>query len=577
MMPRLLALEWDACEARIAVARTRGNEIVVEHAFAVDLELREGQTPAESDVATRIAAAIAARNLGRIETLVAIGRTNIELRQLALPPSPVEELPELVRFQALRQFTTINEQWPIDFVHVDSGDSESLHVIAAAISPELVKQIQSTCETAELSAKRLVLRPFAAASLLHRHDRGSQPPCTLMVDLLPEEADLTVMVDNRVAMLRTVRTSSSNDSEAQARALLGEIRRTIAAAQNQLTGHRVERIVLCGEGSRVVSFKSLVEEKLTCDVQLFDPFGDLQIEGELAQNKPEHPGRFAPLLGMLADEAAGATHGIDFLHPRERPAPPNLWRKYGVYAGLGLSVCAAIAMLLLFSRMNLDATIADLNARSRGMEKTVAKAKKKSDDLRRIEEFLSTEYSWLDELKGLSDSLPPAEDVILTQLNMISGPGGGQISLDGYTRESSHIEDVQRALRSTGRRVIPKGGGIEPGQKEYSWQFKELIVLPPRTDFSANLPVEPTAVAAASEEAQASEEFIETIDEDPPTVEPSATPPTQDPPKTASDDLESAALNKPADEIDAPATDSLTVDVPALNQPASDPQASNSP
>ena len=66
-MPRLLALEWDACEARIAVARTRGNEIVVEHAFVVDFELGEGQTPAESDVGKRLALWALAKDYGKTD------------------------------------------------------------------------------------------------------------------------------------------------------------------------------------------------------------------------------------------------------------------------------------------------------------------------------------------------------------------------------------------------------------------------------------------------------------------------------------------------------------------------------
>ena len=36
-MARLLAIEWDAREVRVAVARTAGREVEVDDAFAVDL------------------------------------------------------------------------------------------------------------------------------------------------------------------------------------------------------------------------------------------------------------------------------------------------------------------------------------------------------------------------------------------------------------------------------------------------------------------------------------------------------------------------------------------------------------
>jgi hypothetical protein len=180
------------------------------------------------------------------------------------------------------------------------------------------------------------------------------------------------------------------------------------------------------------------------------------------------------------------------------------------------------------------------------MNDNVKKAKKKTADVKRVEDFLSTEYVWLDELKQLSDSLPPADDVILTQLSMSSSPSGGQISLDGYTKESSQIKDVQRALRSEGRRVIPKGGGITAGRLEYEWQFRELVVLPPKTEFSANKPAEPTVVEAVEEAELPDEDGQETPDEGPSAGEPATETPTPDQPETQATDLEAAALNEPA-------------------------------
>jgi len=79
-MPRFIALEWDLREARVAVARTRAGEVVIEHAFVVDLGPRDpGQTFADTNVGEKVAAALAARNIGRAETLVAVGRASIEL------------------------------------------------------------------------------------------------------------------------------------------------------------------------------------------------------------------------------------------------------------------------------------------------------------------------------------------------------------------------------------------------------------------------------------------------------------------------------------------------------------------
>jgi Tfp pilus assembly PilM family ATPase len=486
-MAKWLALEWDAREARVAVARTRGTELVLEQAFAVELAPREttattaSQAGLDTDLGPRLAAALAAHQVGRVETLLAVGRANIELRQLSLPPAPAEELPEMVRFQALRQFTTINEQWTIDFVVVDVGTSETCEVLTAAISPEMVSQIRGTCEAADLTAKRLVLRPFAAASLLRRKRPLDEDTCSLMVDLLADEADLTVTLKNQVILTRTVRLAAGVDAAAQSRALFGEVRRTVAAARNQLRGRRIERVILCGSGEEQVLLKEAIETELSYPVETFDPFDGIRLSGSLQAAHPTNPGRFAPLIGMLLDEAAGAQHAIDFLHPRRKPQPPNRFRRFGLVAGLAATVVLAIAFLVWNELAQLDAEIEELTAELKALDEPVKRARVRMADVARIEEFAQGDYVWLDEIQRLSQQLPSADQVVLTQmLFSVRSPSGGQLILDGNAKTPADLEQVQAALRESNRVVLSKGGQEDPRQPVYRWQFKETVELPPR-------------------------------------------------------------------------------------------------
>src|SRR4051812_21847017 len=122
-MPQVLALEWDDAEARLAVADVRRGSIVLEQAFAVSLENTApgsgADTPAGqislsgahdlNAIGRRITEALAARGIRRGKTLVGVGRANIELKNISVPPCPVEELPEMVRFQAERDFNTLSD------------------------------------------------------------------------------------------------------------------------------------------------------------------------------------------------------------------------------------------------------------------------------------------------------------------------------------------------------------------------------------------------------------------------------------------------------------------------------------
>lgn len=480
-MPRLLAIEWDLREARIAVARTRGSEVVLDHAFTVDLGPRDpGQTFADTNVGEKIAAALAARSIGRTETLVAVGRASIELRQLSLPSCPLEELPDMVRFQAMREFTTLGDDWPLDYVHLGVGDDENLSVLAAAISTAMVNQIEDTCKVAELSPRRLILRPLAAASLLRRRDGHSATDCRLMVDLLADEADLTVLVDEHVALMRTVRLASAVDPAAQSRALLGEIRRTIASAQNQLGGRRVDKVVLCGDGSEQATLKNAVETELSLTVELFNPFAGANIDAKELDSHPEHPGRFAPLLGMLVDEATESPHAIDFLHPRKRPEPPNNRRRNVLLAGTAVTACLAAVAIIVIRFHNLDADVAAAKTKTNALAKKVVAASVSQDHQQAIQDFLDSDITWLDELYDLSEDMPSSEEVLVTQLNFATRPrGGAQITVDGFVKESEQITGVRKSLAASGRELVSTGTQHDSRRKDYNWLFKETVLIEP--------------------------------------------------------------------------------------------------
>ena len=143
--------------------------------------VRRGRDTGSKGGGAEIAGALGERGRTRGGALGAVGRTSIELRCLTLPPVPPEELPDSVRLQAVRQFSTLGEDWPLDFVPLDANKDGGTNVLAAAISPELVKQTQETCAAANLTFSRLVLRTFAAAALVK--NRAAAGKCRLRMDV----------------------------------------------------------------------------------------------------------------------------------------------------------------------------------------------------------------------------------------------------------------------------------------------------------------------------------------------------------------------------------------------------------
>jgi Tfp pilus assembly PilM family ATPase len=482
-------LEWNEWEARVAVAAAHGKDVVVEQAFTVSLrpaQAGEAQPPVE--VGKRLAAALAARRIGRMEALVAIGRTNIELRQLTVPPSPDEELPDLVRFQALREFNAMEEDWALDYVPIDEAPDQPRTVMAAAIGPEQIEQIQSTCRAAGLRARHLVLRPCAAASLFCRQQADARLRVRLLVDLMGEEADLTVMIDRKVIFLRTARLPADPlvDPEA-AQALLGEFRRTMAAVQNQLGGRRVEGIILCGTGSQHAALAELIDQRLSVPAVLFDPFAGLTLAGDLARAAPEHPGRFAPLLGMLLDELHHDPHTVDFLHPRRRPEPPSQLR-VGVYALVAVVVLLlAASTYVWFTRDRLSKSITSLNSEVTSAEARIKELEKTKKAVGEVDAWRSSDPVWLDELRWLSEKFPSAEEAIIEYLDLSNDRRtDGKIELRARAKSFENAGTAQNRLADEKHR-IPVGpqrkmdsteGAAGPHGKQYPIFFNTAVTIP---------------------------------------------------------------------------------------------------
>ena len=318
-MPQLFALEWDPREIRVMVASGRARQVVIEQAFSIPCETDPSAADTAEQIGRRIAAELDARGLGRAEAIVAVGRNSIELRQLQLPPAPDEDLPDLVRFQASREFNELDDNWLLDFVPIDGSAETSRTVLATAIAPAILAQIEAVCQHAGLKMKRLLLRPCEAALLLEGEKSIPRGQVVLLVDPLGVEADLTAVVDGTAVFLRTTRIVSDPPP---LQALLAEIRLTMAAASNQLGGRRVQSIVLCGGQQAHIDLARSIETELGIHVELFDPFSGVKLGRALVDSPPQHPGRYAPLVGMLLAELKPSKHAVDFLHPRRRAPPP---------------------------------------------------------------------------------------------------------------------------------------------------------------------------------------------------------------------------------------------------------------
>ena len=491
-MAKFLAVEWDANEIRLVSANLRGSDVIVEDASSFpfgDLAIgadggEEGKNSARS-LTDVLAEALQAQGASRQQAtaLMAVPRSNVEVRVLPVPVVPEDELPAMVRNQALRQFSSIGEDWPLDFVPLAGNtDDEMQNVLATTISPELVSDIQETCLANDTQATKLVLRPFAAGSLVQRALGQELPECSLIVEVLGQEADLTVLHANQVVFMRTIRLPNNPQVSVQSQAIVGELRRTIAAAQNQMSGVAIEQVVLCGNSNLQQQLQTLIPQELSLQTTSVQPFEQVSLSPSFRDNLPEYPERYAALLGMLQDEADSESHTISFLSPRKAPDPPNTLGR-NTWIAVAIAACLLMASIVWYMKLRgLDNEIRDMESRSAQQQKFVTEGEALSKKLQEISKFTRGNVVWIEELARLSDTkkFPGADKAIANRVLMTSRTeGGGRISMELHISENASLNwgELVAELKDPAHRVQDTGLKGDKRNRDYPWLLNQTITV----------------------------------------------------------------------------------------------------
>ncbi len=477
-MQRLLALQWSPSEASAVVAVLRAGRMRIEQAWSIDLHSAAGDADPLDGSSQRLTAALKAKRLGRIPTVVALGRSRVELRHLTLPAAPDDELPDLVRFQALRQFNNLEEHWPLDFIPLPTEGDQERYVLAAAVSPELLDEIRGVCDKAGLKLAHLVLQPCATGSLAARRLGPRANGTRLLVNVAGGEADLAVIVDGRVSFLRQAHLDGDPFTDpAFMPALLLELRRTIAAVQNQPGSRNVDGCVLLATGDRPAAAAKIIAAELSLPTDLADPYEGVDWRGTADEQLQNDSGRWAPLVGALWDEATTTEPVLDFLHPRQRPEPPS---RRNTYALAGLAAALLVLAVIVMGWLRSEGLLAELRSlqrQSTALDDGVKKAEQSEKSAQEVRQWLAGQVNWLDQLRWLSEHMPPAQDAMLTGLKLSATAQRGEMTLDGVARDVDAAAQLGRGLQDASHRVDPKTTDKTAAKPPYGVQFRSSLLI----------------------------------------------------------------------------------------------------
>lgn len=483
-MSRILAIDWDRHEARGVLVTTGAGGPSVAGAWAVSLTTADSEGLNAKQIGSRLVAAAAGQLSGKMTTLVGTGRDQVQIKLMSLPPAPPDELPDMVRFQAEREFTALGSDAALDFIPV-SGSTELPHlVLAVAISAAGLAEAHDVCRSLGLEPDRIAMRACGAGTLAQRVGLAGPQQVVLVVNPLTDEADLTVQADQQVILMRTVRLPDAAQGEARQRALVGEIRRTVAAARQQLVDRQIDQVVLCCSSSAAAEAQALGRE-LELPVRILDPREAAPAGFESQLISTESQTRFAAVLGLALGEADRRPPIIDFANVRRRSEARRFNRTHALAAAAAAIAVFGFGGNLWLNSWRSARELANLRSEIETAKQAAKQYDKVVTSSDAVDRWLATDVNWLDELELTAQRVRPKpfsakdypvnDDVVITQLTLFRPPGnaaeGGRISMQAVAKSGAAVPVLENRLRDDNHSVLGGTGQQDTSVPTYNWAF----------------------------------------------------------------------------------------------------------
>lgn len=509
-MARFLAIDWDGEEVRFVLC-TQNQKDVLRVSKIGSGKIAKPSLEADATTLTAANRSFYWTQIGDAlektlkeyqvssasKTFFAVSSCSSNTMYFSLPPVKAEEIPDMLKNQAVRDMPNFQEIHPIDFLTFNENTSGPLKLLAVSLSRIDLKAIQNVGKTIHNRPDRIEYRGAAtAAFMLNSGQISPEALPTLVVNLLADELDLIVIADQKIAYLRSVKLLSESAQAADAATgsesakskgvqnaairsefdekLFQEIVRTCAVGLQDISEDGViENVIFLGaENEQNELIERLRQHSL--DVVVFNPLTLAQLQSE---QMPKHPGRFTALLGMVQNEALGKKPAIDLLHPKSKPQPPN-------YA-------AFVLLLVLLFSLTLGGLYYWNTRALKKIELQRDQLKGEYDTLfiqhqqisrpffvlSNARQFDQTDAIWLDVIRDIEPALPQQQDMVIQRMSFVSGPirgnqyGGyffGQIAVNALIRDQSVFTQLKATLEAKKMynilnpqiRQNPAGGGF---------------------------------------------------------------------------------------------------------------------
>ncbi len=464
-------IEWDGQRLRVALLRGRRSpELLVAGEVTADAERWAAE-------ATRIVRLLAGeRPLARL--VVTLGRAAVGVHELTVPAAPEEELPGLVRFQAIRELGLAPEKAHLDYCITPPTRDQALTALVVYTDDELWRQLTEIAEGVGAELAHVFFRPLLSARLGELASRGLVPEKTILcVHPLPDACECAVLHEGKPVLVRGVRLTGA---AAHSELLHRELRRTRLAAEQRLGG--VSFALVYPGPAALADELAAVAQRLAMQAFSYDPFAGIRLASEAEATVSKAPGEWAALAALLRGQA---TETVDLARPklplkRRTPVPRP------VLVG-GAVLAAGLVLLGAWSQWNLRGLEAQLElyrAQERQLDRFLQSAAPFTKKYHAVAAWVGNaplrEATVLEILAKLTAEFPDTSELYLQSLSL-RRTEKGEITMvvEGYAKSPRAVAAFHARLNQGNVfRARPRGGVQRvPRRTDYPWHFESELTL----------------------------------------------------------------------------------------------------
>jgi hypothetical protein len=259
-----------------------------------------------------------------------------------------------------------------------------------------------------------------------------------------------------------------------------EIQRSVALAATENQAEPPELFFVDGTED-YQSLLDALQERRIGPIQKIDPIASWESSGSKEDIK--HPACEAALAGAMTDYLFEDLY-VNLLDPKRPPKPPNPWRSRALVGGVAVSALLGGGYVLKSEVDDLQAQVVEKQQLVNERTKMASKLQEKADDALWVEQWMSDQVFWLEELQALSGQLPAGQFATIRRLTASSQDQNGVVDLSVQVTQPERVAELESRLRSGRFAVVSKRVSEQGEGEEYPWQFETRVTFPIPTEKS---------------------------------------------------------------------------------------------